>query len=63
MSILRQIAGFFQFRARAAAVARKVDDGVLTAAEREAAVSDLLLAPVARAAQPTLGMAAKHAVI
>jgi hypothetical protein len=63
MSILRRIADFFLFRARAATLARKVDDGVLSAAERERAVSLLLLAPLERGAQSARQMAAKTAAI
>lgn len=63
MSILRQIAGFFLFRARAAALARKVDDGMLSAAEREVAVSALLLAPVAQGGRPAPRMAATPATV
>lgn len=45
MTILRQIADFLAFRARAAALAARIEDGVLSRDEREAAVAALLLAP------------------
>lgn len=61
MTILRQIADFLAFRARAAALAQKLEDGVLSSAERDAALSALLLAPVAKPVRSAKRMAAKTA--
>lgn len=59
MTILRQIADFLAFRARAAALSQKIEDGVLSPAEREAATAALLLSPVVKPVEPARRMAAK----
>lgn len=59
MSILDTIADILTFRARAMAIAGRYDDGVITAAECNAAVADLLLAP---APKPRRAMPAALAV-
>lgn len=59
MTILRRIADVLAFRSRATALSQKIEEGVLSPAEREAAISALLLSPKVNSAEAARRMAAK----
>jgi hypothetical protein len=61
MSVLHHIAGFLSFWTRAAALSQKIEDGTLSAAERHAALSALLLSDAPPAPPAVHSVAAKTA--